>query len=60
MTLLDHPTLIYLYEFYEDSTLIYLIMDLLIGGSLSTFLKLYKPLSEKSLSKLMMKLLKGI
>lgn len=35
-------------------------MDLLIGGSLSTFLKLYKPLSEKSLAKMMAKLLGGL
>ena len=60
MTLLDHPDLIHLYELYEDSSLVYLIMDLLIGGSLSSFLKLYKPLSENSLSKMMFRLLEGV
>ena len=45
---------------YEDNLLIYLIIDLMLGGSLETFLKTYKPMSEKSVSKLFFKILSAV
>ena len=45
---------------FEDHLLIYLIIDLYIGGSLETFLKTFKPMSEKSVSKLFFKIISAL
>jgi len=46
-----------LHYLFEDNLLIYLVIDLCLGGSLETFLKTYRPMSEKSISKLFFKII---
>lgn len=57
---LSHTNLVSLHFIFEDNLLIYLIIDLFLGGSLETFLKTFKPMSEKSVSKLFFKIISAL
>ena len=60
MAMLKHPNVIKMYELYRSKDELFIIMQLLTGGSLGNFLKLNKVLSERSVSKIMRKLLDGL
>eukprot|EP00467_Chlorarachnion_reptans_P000316 CAMPEP_0114506822 /NCGR_PEP_ID=MMETSP0109-20121206/11651_1 /TAXON_ID=29199 /ORGANISM="Chlorarachnion reptans, Strain CCCM449" /LENGTH=597 /DNA_ID=CAMNT_0001685473 /DNA_START=113 /DNA_END=1906 /DNA_ORIENTATION=+ len=60
MKKMDHPNVIRFYEAFEDSTYLYLSMELCEGGEL--FLKLHdkRELSEKDTAKILAEVLKGL
>lgn len=44
---LDHPNVVKIYEFYEDTYNIYIVSELCKGGELYDLITLQKNLSEK-------------
>ena len=57
---IDHPSLIKLYEVYEDETNIYLIYELLQGKDLKSKINELLAMDEKSVSDFLWKLLHGL
>ena len=60
MAMSHHPNVIKIYEIFRGKEELFIIMQLLTGGSLGNFLKLNKVLSERSVAKILRKLLDGL
>lgn len=57
MQSVDHPTILKIHDFFEDSSNFYLIMDYVQGGDLFSKMEKYGRFSEKTASKIMKQLL---
>ena len=54
---LDHPNIIKMYEFFEDSKRFYIVMDIMKGGELFDIIEESGPMSERDCSLLMKQVL---
>jgi len=57
---LDHPSLLKIYEIYEDESNVFMVFELFYGKDLKTKLNDYVCLDEKSISDILWKLLHGL
>jgi len=60
MAQITHNYIVKLHYIYDDNLFIYLVIDLLLGGSLEHFLKTFKPISEKSVAKVFYKIISAL
>jgi len=57
---LDHPNIVKLYEFYEDTTQYHLVTELVKGGELFDFITKSRMLSEPIAARFMRQLLSAV
>ncbi|CAG9331896.1 unnamed protein product [Blepharisma stoltei] len=60
LMLVDHPNIIKLYEAYEDTKYIHLVMEMCTGGDILEFLLAKGSLSEEEIAKIMHKMLAAV
>lgn len=60
MKALDHPNIIKLYESFEDHSMVYLVMELCIGGELFDSIKKAQSFSERQAANVMLQIVRGV
>lgn len=60
MKLVNHPNLVHLIDYYEDDECIYIVMDLLEGGDLISYLNAKGKLTERVAAKIIKQIALGI
>lgn len=60
MRIMNHPNIIKLYEIFEGSESIYLILEFIKGGELFNYIKSQENYSEDHVKKIMKGILNGI